>query len=414
MKTNITYRNELLSDEIMKKVQVTELQPATYPVLKSLHNELKNVLENPINSKPFSALLQLKQPKTIAIAVPDDTSSVPIKDILPLLLEHIFKALPRIESSCVKIIVGSGLQSQPTIDNYHQALASAIAMGCDVSAHNSVTSEIMDLGKTHQGTPVRVNKTFAQAEFKICIGQMDPHHMAGFIGSSEEATIGCAAYETIETALGLSIGKTAGMGRIDGNPVRQDLDEIGRMIGLNFTINLVLNIDKKLIRVLAGLPESIFRQGAKICADVCGVKIEHKFDIVVASCGSDLKNNYHLEKTFNLIAQVIQKGGKSLLLTALHQSIGDDIYFDHVCHDADPDTTLAAVKEFEHQMGPRNAYLFGKASTDYNLQFDLNSTILNGCHLRAADPSTIIKEWVNNYEKKPELAIMRNSNIYIK
>ena len=418
MEVNITCNTKLLPIEILKRVQLTELQPGTLPAIKSIHSELDTVLEKPTGSKPFAALLGLKQPNSIAIAVPDHMSLVPVKEILSSLLDCIFKALPTIEASCVRVIVGSGPQALPDINEYNHILASPIALGCDVSVHNPMTSEMVDFGITRFGTPVRVNRSFADAEFKICIGQIAPHQIIGFTGAAEEATIGCAANETLEFAFGLMFDDNVRVGKIEKNPVRENLDEAGRMIGLDFAINVVLDVDQTVVRLFAGHPDHVLRQGAKICAEVCGVKTARKFDIVVVCCGDGLKNKkkYHLEKIFNLIAQVIKKGGKILLLTGSQQRMGDELCFDYVCHEANPEKTLDAFKNFECQMGSQNAYLLGKTNTDYdlNLQFDLDSKMLSSCHLRAADRTTIIKEWIDNYEKKPDLAIIANTNIYIK
>jgi hypothetical protein len=41
---------------------------------------------------------------------------------------------------------------------------------------------------------------------------------------------------------------------------------------------------------------------------------------------------------------------------------------------------------------------------------DLDPGILRKCHLRAADPATVIDEWVSTFEGTPELAIIPNAN----
>jgi len=208
------------------------------------------------------------------------------------------------------------------------------------------------------------------------------------------------------------------MGRLYGNIVREDLNEAGRMIGLDFAISVVLNEDKKVVQVLAGNPEDVLKRGAKICADVYGVDIENKFDIVIVSCGSNLKGrkNCHLEKSLNLVAHVTRQGGQVILLTASSQGIGEDIYFDYVCQEIEPDEILVEYRKLELQIGPLNAYLFGRTITnqEYLLESNLYSKILSHFQLRASDISMIIKEWVESYEEKPKLAIIANTSIYIK
>jgi hypothetical protein len=41
---------------------------------------------------------------------------------------------------------------------------------------------------------------------------------------------------------------------------------------------------------------------------------------------------------------------------------------------------------------------------------DLNSDILKRCHLRAADSSAVIAEWLEEFEGRPALAVVPNAN----
>jgi hypothetical protein len=59
-------------------------------------------------------------------------------------------------------------------------------------------------------------------------------------------------------------------------------------------------------------------------------------------------------------------------------------------------------------MGPRRADLFGGMLADFRAT-DLDNSdtgILDCCHLRAANPSTIIKEWVDDFMGSPEVAMI--------
>jgi len=418
MEVNIEYANKVMPLRIPEKVQLTELKPGSLPIAGSLTDTLMDALENSVGTTGFSDMLSHKQPKSISIAVPNDTDSIPVKDILSYLLECIFKTLPLLDPSSVKIIVGSGHHSLLDRDLPNFVLASDLDHDCEVLVHNPSTAEMVDLGTTEFGTEVRVNKSFVGAEFKICIGKIVPHQIIGFTGASEEVTIGCSASETIDNALARMLDDKACIGRLDGNPVREALNEVSRMIGLDFAMDIVLDENQKIVRLFAGHPEETLRQGSKICSALCGVEIEHKFDIVIACCSarSGNKNDFHLEKQLNLISHIIKKDGRALLLTASQLGLGKDIYFDHICQEIDPDEVMVKFKKLQWQMGFKNAYFFGQMDANYDIDFpvDSDTKILTDCHLRAADISTVIKEWADGYEKKPTLAIIANTNIYIK
>ena len=63
-------------------------------------------------------------------------------------------------------------------------------------------------------------------------------------------------------------------------------------------------------------------------------------------------------------------------------------------------------------MGAHKAYLFGRTLVDYDVAVfsDLDPSIMGRCHLRAADPSNIIKEWVDDFEGIPRVAVIPYAN----
>ena len=66
------------------------LQPETMPILKTLSLSLNNALKNPLGCDPLASQLQQKAQPKIAIAVPDETLSTPVKELLTIILKHIY------------------------------------------------------------------------------------------------------------------------------------------------------------------------------------------------------------------------------------------------------------------------------------------------------------------------------------
>ncbi len=414
MEIELKYGDDLQRIQVPDKAEVTILEPNTFPELGSISMALQKALEKPIGSEPLATMLHETRPKNIAIAIPDETRPAPVKAILPPLINQILKALPELNASDVNIIIGGGLHPPPDQSGQDRILPKTIVPGCNIILHDANNSRMADFGTTRRGTPVRINANYCAADFKMVIGQIDPHQFVGFTGGSKGVTIGCASAETIEHNHGLMFSEFAVVGNLDKNPVREDLNEAGRMIGLDFVINVILNADKKVVHFLAGEPEEVLNQGAQTCAAVYGVPLKHKFDIVVASCGGLPKDIslYQSQKGLNLASHAVKKGGKILLLAACTQGVGDDIYFDYVCQFATPGEVLQDFKMLGFKMGAHKAYLFGRTLANYDVAVlsDLDPTILRKCQLRAADPSKVITEWVNGFETRPQLAIIPNAN----
>ena len=56
---------------------------------------------------------------------------------------------------------------------------------------------LVDMGMTSRGTPVMINRHFAEADVKIGVGFITPHPTAGFGGGGKIVIPGLASMETI-------------------------------------------------------------------------------------------------------------------------------------------------------------------------------------------------------------------------
>lgn len=399
---------------IPDRADVTILKPAELPTVGSIADALEEVLVDPLGCESFQEMLRQADPETIAIAVPDETRPVPLKPILPVILEKIRETLPSLNPSSVTIIIGGGLHP-PLDDNGRERVVPChIVPGCRIIAHDARRDRMVDYGLTSRKTPVQINADFAGTDFKIVIGQIDPHQFVGFTGGAKGVVIGCAASETIEHNHSLMFHEGARVGRIAGNPVREDLNEAGEMVGIQLALNVVLDAEKNIIRMLAGQPLEVLGTGAETCSAVYGVGIGEKFDIVIASCGGHPKDIclYQAQKGLNLASQALNPGGHILLLAASAQGVGDDIYFDYVSQFTTPEDILRNFKETGFQMGAHKAYLFGRTLADFDVAIfsDLDPGVLRKCQLRAADPTVIVGEWMDAFKGRPRIAVIPHAN----
>jgi nickel-dependent lactate racemase len=400
--------------KIPDHTDVTILKPVERATVASIAHSLKETLANPLGCESFRKMLQHAAPKTIGIAVPDETRPVPLHAILPLLLEEVRKALPDLAAESITIVIGGGLHSPSEKHAPAHVVPESIAQGCRVIAHDARQDRMVDYGLTSRKTPVMINAEYAEAEFKIVIGQIDPHQFVGFTGGAKGVVIGCAAAETIEHNHSLMFHREARVGKISGNPVREDLNEAGEMVGIHLALNVVLDAGKNVVQIVAGQPVRVLETGAETCAAIYGVGIDEKFDIVIASCGGHPKDIclYQAQKGLNLASQALKPGGHILLLAASPQGVGDDIYFDYVSQFTTPEDVLRDFKKMGFQMGAHKAYLFGRTMSEFDVAIssELDSGVLSKCHLRAADPNLIVDEWVKAFSDPPRIAVVPNAN----
>jgi len=407
----LKYGAGTVSLRIPETARPAVLSPSSLPVVADVEAAFRTVMNSPLGNVRLDAM---SAPKNVAIAVPDETRPTPVKTLLPLLLDRLYRAFPGLSPDKVTIIIGGGLHPPLDDEGIRRVVPESVAPGCTVVTHDAINSPMTDFGRTTRGTPVLVNAHFGTADLKLVIGNIDPHQYVGFTGGAKGAVIACGARATITANHALMFDDHARVATIEGNPVRLDIDEAGSRIGIPLVINTVLDGSNQIVALLAGEPTAVYREGAKTCAHVYGVAISEKFDIAVASCGGLPKdiNLYQAQKGLAHAAQAVKPGGKILLVAACPQGVGDDAYFDYVSRFTTPQDVITSFTKGEFTIGPHKAYLFSRTLVEFDVAVasEIPSETLARCHLAAADPQNTLERWVDGLDGSPTVACIPNAN----
>jgi nickel-dependent lactate racemase len=400
------YREFTLPDD----ANVTVMQTRAAPVVADARRALLDALAAPLGTCPLEAM---PHPASVAIAVPDETRPTPLKALLPPLLERLCDAFPALKKENIAIVVGGGLHPAPDAAQLGRILPEA-ARGCRIIAHDALSSPVTRFGATSRGTPVEINADYAAAELKIVIGQIDPHQFVGFTGGSKGVTIGLASKAMIQHNHGLMSRPGARVGEAYGNPVRQDLDEAGEMIGIDLAVNVVLNPEKQIVALLAGKPRELVRPGSEVAARVYGLPIAEPFDIVIAACGGHPKDIclYQAQKGLNLASECARENGKILLLAACAQGVGDELYHDYVRRFSSPQAQLRDFEEGGFRMGAHKAFLFSRTVTRFEVVVvsELDAATLAGCHLTKGPLQATLDRWLAALPASARIAVVPHAN----
>ena len=223
------------------------MKPRELPVLSDLGQALEDALDNPIETQTLEGR---RRPSSVAIAVPDETRPAPLKTLLPVLLDRLFRVWPDLDPAGVRIVVGGGLHPAPDAAQLARILPEDLR-GCTVVSHDALTSPMTCFGTTSRGTPVEINAAIGEAELKLVIGMIDPHQFQGMTGGAKGVAIGCASKDMIQHNHSLMSSPEARVGNILDNPTRLDINEAGQMIGIDLAINVSLNPAKQAVALLA-------------------------------------------------------------------------------------------------------------------------------------------------------------------
>jgi nickel-dependent lactate racemase len=112
--------------------------------------------------------------RSVAIAVSDKTRPVPHGQLLPPLLERL--AALGIPDTAITFYVAVGTHPPMSPDEFPAILPADILKRYRVVSHDSEDDGMLvDLGATSRGTPVWSNRGYVQSDFKIVIGNIEPH-----------------------------------------------------------------------------------------------------------------------------------------------------------------------------------------------------------------------------------------------
>jgi nickel-dependent lactate racemase len=151
---------------------------------------------------------------------------------------------------------------------------------------------LIDLGVTSFGTPIRINRAVYESDLKILTGRIAHHYFAGFSGGRKAIAPGVSGFETITANHKLVMNRDGNgrhpavfPGNLAGNPVHLDMLEIARAAKPSFCLNTVLNQRHEVTHVFSGDYLAAHQQGCEVVESLCRVPLGEPADLVVASCG---------------------------------------------------------------------------------------------------------------------------------
>ncbi len=100
---------------------------------------------------------------------------------------------------------------------------------------------------------------------------MEFHYFAGFSGGAKAVVPGICGKSTLANNHKHFLDSGAKAGKIEGNPIRAEIEEIGEMVGIDFMVNAVLNSHKKVVKVVSGDVTKALREGAEHTSNIFGV-----------------------------------------------------------------------------------------------------------------------------------------------
>lgn len=280
--------------------------------------EIIRALAEPIGSVSLKELAQGK--KNVVLVADDNTRLTPTDVIIPELLNELNAA--GIPDSAITVVIALGTHRFMTTEEIRVKFGDEVVRRVMIKNHPyKDPQQLVDLGLTENGTRISINRDVYDADLKIGIGSIVPHHIPGFAGGAKIVQPGVSGEATTAQTHLLSVReKRSYLGIVD-NPVRRELNSIARKIGLHTIFNTVLNRQGQVVRAFYGDVEQAFLAGVELSRDVYAVELPAEADIVLASSHPCDLEFWQAHKTLYAGDRAVRQGGTIIVVTPCYEGV---------------------------------------------------------------------------------------------
>jgi len=337
------YGKKTLGINVPSDNVISILKPKSMPIANE-DDAIRSALKHPLGRETLTNMV--KKGMKIALLVSDITRPCPSYKILPHLVHELNKS--GVEDDDIIVFFANGMHRKLTAQEMARLVGSEMFRRIKTVNHDSKNKANLEyVGRTRRGTYVHINKGVLNCDFIIGVANIDIHYFAGYSGGGKSMLPGVASFETIRQNHSLMLLKGAEPGKIDGNPVREDLEEGARMAGMDYIVNVVLNENKKIVEAVAGDFIEAHRAGVKTIDFMYKIPIDQKADIVIASAGGFPKdiNLYQAQKALENASYAVKDGGTIILLAECNEGFGEETFKTWLIEASCPDDIIARLEE---------------------------------------------------------------------
>lgn len=340
MKLELKKGTETLSVEVNDENVRAVLKPSSLPEDTDEQTIVKEAVDHPVGT---SLLKEMMKPgDTVAIITSDNTRPVPTARILPVVLNELYEAGIHREDITLYFARGSHRE----MSEEEQRAAAGMAYD-EIRCVNSDWDHVTTVGTTRRGTRVDLDSRIVQVDHRILIGNVEYHYFAGFSGGAKAIFPGMSTPTSIAMNHRLMTSDDAHTAKLEGNPVREDIEEAASFVKTDFIINVVLNTKKQVIAAYAGDIREAHRKACAYYDHVYRSLIPEKADIVLVSQGGAPKdrNLYQTQKALDNAGHAVKDGGTIIVAGSCREGFGQKNFEEWMLKYQNPDEMLKALEE---------------------------------------------------------------------
>lgn len=281
--------------------------PAPRPLAALLDEALDAPIESPVLAR------RVAEGDRVTVIVSDATRAEPRGELLAALRRH----LPAVRWT---VAIATGTHGPSPL----AGLGIPEELGATIVNHDGHRSEdLVELGVSSRGTPARVHRAVLDADLVIATGCIRPHYFAGFGAGVKAIFPGLGEATAIRTNHAWKTAPGARAGIVDGNPCREDLEEVVAFVPTpTFLLNGVAGPDGAIHAAVAGDLTAAFRRGARLARSWFSVRAPRAPLVIASDALPVTASLYQAAKIAAAVAPLVEPGGDLVLVAECHEGVG--------------------------------------------------------------------------------------------
>ena len=319
MKLRFGYGAGFQEVDVPDKNLIGELHANDVPTGLTGEAEVERALREPIGSPRLKDIV--RPGEKIAIVTSDITRPMPTYKVMPALLDELYAGGVRKEDITLVFALGSHRKQS---DEEKRRLAGERAWN-EIRCVDSDPNDCVSFGTTSRGTPVDITRVVAEADRRICLGNIEYHYFAGYSGGAKAIMPGVSTRAAIQANHSRMVQPECCAGALETNPLRMDIEEAASLVGVDFILNVVLSEHKEILKAVAGDVTKAHREGCRFLDRLYRKELTEPADIVIVSQGGAPKdlNLYQTQKALDNAKHAVKPGGVIILIGSCREGLGE-------------------------------------------------------------------------------------------
>ena len=315
------------------------------PVIRNPQHAIQSSLDTGVGSPALRHIAE--QCNTACVLVCDITRPVPNHLLLPPILEILLES--GINREDILLLIATGLH-RPNVEEELKTILGDDPIFESIRVENHyarVDQSHVNLGYTTNGTPIKLDSRFVQADLKLVTGLVEPHFMAGFSGGRKVIAPGVAHADTIRTLHNFKFLSALGCSacEINDNPLHSELlaivEKLRQYSGTDiYGVNVVIDANRKLSFVNFGEIEVSHRDAMAYSRRCSAVELDQQFPVVLSSAAGYPLDQTYYQAIKGLVTplDIIEPHGTLILAAECKDGLGSQSFQQaqrRLCQDGD-------------------------------------------------------------------------------